>query len=165
MKINSRFYSFLGFIIAVFTIVLAIGLEFFYNLQPCILCVLQRIVFALLAIIFLIAALHYPRGYGTKIYGIFILLITTVGLFLSGRQVWLQIQHHSADGSICMPGFGYLISNFSLVDALKIMMQAHDNCAHVDWSFLGMSMAMWSLLIFIGLAIIALFMMRNKNSI
>ena len=59
-------------------------------LDPCPLCIFQRVVFIGRGIVFLLGALHGPKGWGRKLYGVLVLFISMIGVGISGRHVWLQ---------------------------------------------------------------------------
>lgn len=155
---SSRTLNLLGALACLLLLITAFYLEYTQNLHPCSLCILQRGVFALLMIIFLLAYLLNPKPLGIKTYGLFTVLIAILGVLLAGRQAWLQLQIR-APTEVCMPGFSYILHHLPLSQALVAMLQGSDNCGVVDWTFLGWSMAHWSLLCFILLGLLGVFQM------
>ncbi|HUH36715.1 MAG TPA: disulfide bond formation protein B [Spongiibacteraceae bacterium] len=115
------------------------------GLEPCPLCMTQRIFYCLTGAIALLAALHNPRGWGARVYGVLIALSAAAGAAAAGRQVWLQ--HLPPDQvPACGPSLEYMLETFPFSHALKMLVLGDGNCALVDWVFLGLSMAEWSLL-------------------
>lgn len=120
-------------------------------LEPCPLCVFQRMAVISSGLIFLVATIQNPSGFGRKIYAGLLLLATGAGILVAGRHVWLQIM--PADQvQACGPGFGYIIDSFPFSEALKMIFSGSGECADVVWSFLGLSMPAWVLICLLGLA-------------
>ena len=138
-------------------------LEYVLYLQPCSLCILQRILYILLAAILLLAYLHHPKQRGIQVYGSLTLFLASLGVFLAGRQVWLQSLPH-APTEICLPGFSYIISHLPLHQALSAMLLGSDNCGVVDWTVCGWSLACWSLLFFILFCLLGIYQTIGGHS-
>jgi len=139
-------------------------LQYFQHLDPCPLCYVQRWFFYGVLGVFLIAAIHRPRGRGALVYGIFVTLFAAGGVAAASRQVWLQ--HLPADKvPQCGPDIFFMMKNFPLGDLLSKLVEGTGDCAKVDWSFLGLSIAGWSLVWFVALAAYALWLgIRSTGS-
>jgi disulfide bond formation protein DsbB len=111
-------------------------------LEPCPLCVFQRLAVISLGAVFLLATLHNPDGSGRRVYAALILLATAAGIGVAGRHVWLQNLPPDKVPS-CGPGFDYILDSFPLADALKLIFSGSGECASIDWQFLGLSMPAW----------------------
>ena len=119
-------------------------------LDPCPLCVFQRIAVILLGVVFLIAALHGPSSRtGGRVYAGLLVLVTVGGAAVAGWHVWLQsLPPEDVPG--CGPGLGYLLDTFPLGEALAKVFTGSGDCADVDWRFLGLSMPAWVLIAVLG---------------
>lgn len=144
----------LGLFLCTSVLGFSIYLQFGYDLHPCPLCDLQRITFAVLFLMFLFAAVHNPGRSGALVYSALLVLLTIVGGILAGRQIWLQ---HQPPGSVPECGFGldYLLQSVPLLEALQTAFKGSSQCANVEWSMLGLSIAEWSMAVFVLLFIIA----------
>jgi len=122
-------------------------------LEPCPLCIFQRIAFMALGLVFLIGALHAPQAIvGRRIYGVLTLVAAGVGIAISGRHVWLQ--HLPPDQvPACGPGLDYMLDAMPFTGVIRKVLTGSGECAKVDWSFLGLSMPEWSLICFVSLAL------------
>jgi disulfide bond formation protein DsbB len=94
----------------------------------------------------------------------FLLALTAgVGAAIAGRQVWLQ--HLPADRiPECGPGLDFLLETSPLTETIKTVLRGSGDCAKVDWTFLGLSIAEWSLINFLALmalALVCLFLRRQ----
>src|ERR1700687_2609585 len=99
---SSRTVNLLGLLACVFLLSIGFYLQYMAGIQPCLLCILQRLMFFLLTIIFLIAILHSPNNQGIRIYGLFTMLIGILGAMIATRHIWLQM--HPQHTGICLPG-------------------------------------------------------------
>jgi disulfide bond formation protein DsbB len=126
-------------------------------LVPCPLCTFQRGAFLLLAAVFLLGALHAPRGKGGRGgYGFLALLAAGLGISIAGRHVWLQ-NLPPDQVPACGPDLSYMMEAFPLGDVLRKVFTGSGECAKVDWTFLGLAMPAWSLIWFVLLALWALY--------
>ena len=137
----------------------ALYAEHVLYLEPCPLCVFQRMATIGLGIAFLLAALHNPSGTGGRyLYTGLIAVTALAGVGVAGRHVWLQ--NLPADKvPACGPGFSYILDSFPLADALKMIFTGSGECASIDWSFLGLSMPAW---VVISLAALGAFGLWNN---
>src|SRR3954469_13024483 len=79
-----------GFLIAGGLIAYALYLQYFEYQDPCPLCILQRVVYIALMVVFLIAALHGPRRTGVTVYSTLLVIVSLIGAGIATRHVWLQ---------------------------------------------------------------------------
>jgi disulfide bond formation protein DsbB len=121
------------------------------HLEPCPLCIFQRVGIAAIAVVFLAAALHAPRGRGAIVYGSLILLAAAATVGVALRHIWIQ---HLPEGSVpvCGATLSYLLEVFPLVDVIRKVLSGSGECARVTWTFLGASMPEWVLLAAVALA-------------
>src|SRR4051812_35953220 len=132
-------------------------LQYAQGLEPCPLCMVQRFFFYLLAAVCLIGVIHGPARTASIVYGVLAALLALGGAASAGRQVWLQ--HLPADKvPQCGPDLMYMLSNLPLSRTLEKLFYGSGECAKVDWTFLGLSIAEWSLAWFIALALYALWL-------
>ena len=130
-------------------------LQYFDGQEPCPLCLVQRGFYFALLFVFAAAALHGPGRTGMRIYGGLGLLFAAGGTGTAGRQVWLQ---HLPPELVpqCGPDLYFMLDNFPLAKVLTNLLRGSGQCAEVKWTFLGFSIAEWSLVWFIAFAVLAL---------
>ena len=130
-------------------VVLALAYFFQYHdhLDPCLLCIMQRLCFFGVMITAVVAWLHNAKRCGNLIYSSLLFFFSGVGIYYAGRQVWLQYLA-PLQTSACPPSLKILLANFPLSDVLRLLFYGGGDCALVTWRFLGLSMAVWSLFIF-----------------
>ncbi len=136
-------------------------LEHAVGLEPCPLCVFQRVAYIVIGLIALIAAIHNPKKLFERIYNFLIFMASFCGAGIAGRQIWLQ---HLPANKIpeCGLGLEYMLNFFPFIDAIKMILSGSGECAKVQWTFLNFSIAEWSILFFIGLMIVCLTMFLKK---
>lgn len=124
------------------------------GLEPCPLCMTQRVFIVLAGLIALLGALHNPGRAGTYVYASLTLIAAVAGGAFSTRQVYLQ--HLPADQvPACGPSLSYMLETFPLNQTLKAMLSGDGNCAEVMWSFMGLSIPAWTLVAFAMIVVAA----------
>ena len=149
---NRRLLNFAGFITCVGMMGFALYAQHVMLLDPCPLCVFQRIATILTGLVFLAAALQNPGQLGSRIYAG--LLVLTGGFGVAVASWHVRLQNMPADEVPgCGPGFEYIMDNFALFDALSMIFQGSGECADVVWRMLGLSMPTWVIIGLGGLLI------------
>ena len=163
MQLTSlRFTYGLGFLVCLGLFIIALYFQFIMGLQPCPLCISQRIVVIALGIIMLIATIHNPKTIGLRIYSFFIIVFSLIGIILSGRQVWLQLFPHPGISS-CGAGLIYMLNTLPFTESIHLILQGSGECEQVQWSLLGLSLAAWLSLFFIGFLTIAIWQIFRSS--
>lgn len=138
-------------------------LQYYLGLEPCPLCMTQRIFIVLCGFIALLAAVHNPQPTGRMVYAGLTALAAIAGGSFSSRQLYLQGLPEDQVPA-CGPGLSYMLEAFPLSQTLGAMLRGDGNCAEVVWTFLGLSIPAWALLAFIGIAGMAVYLiMRNRH--
>ena len=141
---NSRILNFAGFTCCAGMMGFALYTQHILLLDPCPLCVFQRVAVIGLGAFFLIAALHNPAGWARRVYAFFMGIVALFGIGVAGWHFRLQNLPPDEVPS-CGPGLDYMLENFPLRDALSMVFKGSGECADVVWSFLGLSMPGWVL--------------------
>ena len=151
MTLKPRVWFALGFLACVAILGTGAYLQFVEGLEPCPLCISQRLVFLATGLVFLAGALH-NRGH--RVYACLATLSALLGSSVSARHIWLQ---HLPPEEVpeCSPGIEYVFQHFPLADTVKLMLTGTGECAKVDWTLLTLSIPEWALLAFLSLAIVA----------
>jgi len=121
-------------------------------LDPCPLCIFQRLAFLWMGVFSLLALMQNPAQTGRRIYAWLIVAGAIFGAAVAGRHIWLQ---NLPPGKVpeCGPGLNYMLENFPLADVLSSVLRGSGSCAEVKWTFIGMSMPMWTLIWYTGLGL------------
>ena len=142
---SRRVLNFSGFSICAGLMGFALYAQHVLLLDPCPLCVFQRLAVIAIGLIFLVAALHNPAGGGRIFYSLLLGLAALGGAVVAGRHAWLQ-QLPDDKVPSCGPGLDYMLDTLPLTEALANVFKGSGECAEVVWRFLGLSMPAWVLL-------------------
>jgi disulfide bond formation protein DsbB len=158
-----RLFNFAGLFIVVGLMAYALFAQYVQGYEACPLCIFQRVAMIGLGIVFLIAALHAPRGAGARAYAVLGVIVALTGASISGWHVRLQ---HLPEDRIpsCGPGLDYILDAFPLYDAVKMVFTGSGECAVVNWQFLGLSMPAWVLVWFVLLGALAIYANSSRLS-
>jgi len=131
-------------------------LQYVQGQAPCPLCLVQRGFFMGLIAVFALAAVHGPQRLTQRIYSAFALMLALGGTATAARQVWLQ---HLPPELVpqCGPDLYFMMDNFPLSKVLTNLLRGSGQCAEVNWTFLGGSIALWSLIWFVIFSVFALY--------
>lgn len=143
----------LGFFACVALMAYALYAEHVLGLQPCPLCIFQRIAVIALGVVFLTGALAGPkRPTGRRVWGVLALIPALAGAGIAGRHVWIQ---HLPPDQIpsCGPPFAFLRETLPFMKLVRKVLTGDGQCAKIEWTFLGQSMPVWTLISFVVLAL------------
>ena len=116
--------------------------------DPCPLCILQRLAFMWIGAVGLVAALHGPGRAGQWMYGLLSVAGGVVGMTLAGRHVWLQ-SLPADQVPDCGMGLNYMLDTMPVMDVLREVFYGAGECAEIMWTFLGISIPGWALIWFV----------------
>ncbi len=157
----ARSWLFTGFAACAGLIGFALYLQYFANLEPCPLCMLQRVAFIVLGLVFLVGALHGPGITGVRVYASLAILTAATGIGLAARHTWLQ--YNPPQFASCAGDLYSQLDRMPLGRVIANAIRATGDCAKVDWTLLGLSIAEWSLIWFAIFAVgsVALLLRRR----
>lgn len=141
----------------------AIYAERVLYLDPCPLCITQRMFYVLIGLFSLIGLLFIGHRRVQLIAASLMALSAAGGIITAGRQVWLQ---HLPPEKVpeCGPGLSYWMENEPWLRTLSLLFKGDGNCAEVNWTFMGFSMGEWSLAWFSGLLLLALVLLLTRRA-
>jgi disulfide bond formation protein DsbB len=160
--LNGRTGYFLGFVVSFGLVGLALYLQVKNDLEPCPLCIFQRIAFMSLGGLFLLALLHNPKGAWRKVYGVLQLAAAATGAGIAMRHIWIQ-NHADEVMAECGAGVNYLFTHFPLRKFLQLVFKGTGECSTIDWTFLGLTIPELSLMAFTALGIYAITLMLARQ--
>ena len=117
-------------------------MEYALGLEPCPMCIIQRIAVALAGLAALIGLIHnqYPKVY----FGL-TAFFSAGGAASATRHLYLQ-SLPADQVPTCGPDLAYLIDKSYFADALSMLFIGDGNCSEVLWSLLGISIPGWVLI-------------------
>jgi protein dithiol:quinone oxidoreductase len=124
----------------------ALFAQYHLHLEPCPLCIFQRIAVAGLAVALLVAAAVPQRW---RILGnvsvLLILLAGVAGMTVSARHLYIQ-SLPPGKVPVCGATLDYMWEVFPASEVLRKVLTGSGECARIDWTFLGLSMPGWVLI-------------------
>lgn len=152
----------LGFVACFGIVALALVIQTQYKLEPCPLCITQRICFMVLGATFLIGAFVKPATIYAKIATLAQVLAALVGAGWAIRHWYLQANKESMIAD-CGVGFDYMFENFPLEKMFKLIFKGTGDCAAIDWTFLGLTLPQLALISFVAFGAYVIYLLKlNK---
>jgi len=135
--------------------------QFGLDLVPCHLCIFQRVTLAGMAVVFLLAAALSRPGAAGAAFAVLVGITGLATVATAGRHAWIQMQ---PAGSVpaCGADLDFMMDVFPLTDVILKVFKAGGECAKVDWTFLGLSMPAWVLLLGVVLTAAGLWVNLRK---
>ena len=148
-----------------FALLISAGyLQFVEGVEPCPLCIIQRIVVVLLGLCFFIGTFIHTRSVTKeKVFYSFMIFIALVGAATAARQVWLQYFASPDQIASCGPNLDYMLKTLPLTETIRLLFAGTGDCAEIQWTFLNLSIPVWTLLAFLFFACLAFFNMSRQS--
>ena len=127
-------------------------LQHMVGLEPCPMCIVQRYVMILIAFVALVGAC-LTSSRAAWVTGGTLVLLAVSGAYVAARQSWLQ--WYPPEVVSCGRDFYGMIETFPLKRAIPMIFKGGGDCSQVDWTFLGGSIANWSFVCFVGIALVS----------
>ena len=142
---TARAANLLGFLACAALLAYAYFSQYVLHLEPCPLCILQRVGIFAIGLLFEVAAAHDPVGWGRRVYAglLSVAAAATIGVAL--RQLYIQSQPPGTIAA-CGASLDFMMKVFPLTDVLVKVLTGLGECAKVTWRFLGLAMPAWVLM-------------------
>jgi disulfide bond formation protein DsbB len=150
----------LGFVVCAGLMAWALYLQYGLNLEPCPLCVFQRIAVIATGVVCLIAAIHNPGRVGAAVYAGFITIISGAGAALAAWHVWIQGQPKGAVPA-CGMGLDYMLETLPLTEVIGRVLKGSGECAEQGWLFMGLAIPSWTFVFFIAMIAAGIALVRR----
>jgi disulfide bond formation protein DsbB len=138
----------------------ALYLQYGLDLEPCPLCIFQRICVIATGVVFLIAAVHNPGRVGAAVYAGLTLITSGIGAGLAAWHVWIQAQPKGTVAT-CGMGLNYMLENLPLTEVISRVLKGSGECAEQGWLFMGLAIPSWTFVFFIAMIACALALIRR----
>ena len=151
MKLSFRLLSFIGFLICAGAMGFALYLEFGLHLEPCRMCIFQRVAMIGTGFFFLLGFIHGPKAWGRWVYSVLAMLTTILGALIAARHVWLQSLPEDQVPA-CGGTLSWLLSSGMPINEVVMMVLKGDgDCAKIVGEWLGITLPGWTMIGFIAL--------------
>lgn len=128
------------------------------GLVPCPLCIVQRFGYALVGLSALVGYMAWWPCFSVRVSGAVVTVFASLGWLVAFRNVMLQrfpVTHDASEG--CAVSFG------SFIDDVVFALGGTGNCATVDWTLIGLSIADWSFIAFTALTLAGLWIFTRSE--
>jgi disulfide bond formation protein DsbB len=160
---TTRRGNLLGFVACAGLLAYAYYAQLVMHLEPCPLCIFQRIGVFSTGLLFLIAAVHDPVGWGRRLYASLLALAALATAAVALRHLYVQ---SLPAGSIpaCGASLDFMLKVFSLSEVLVKVLTGSGECAKIEWRFLGLAMPAWVLICAIALGAYGLWINLRRQA-
>ena len=148
--------------VCVAMLVFGLYLQHSLGLEPCPMCIVQRYALVLVGLFAGCGALFRRRGMQSG-FAFAAVAAAGFGAFVAARQSWLQ--WNPPEIATCGRDLYGMIETFPLKRAIPMIFQGGGDCTVIDWTFLGGSIANWSFVCFVGLALVLLALIVRRTSV
>ncbi len=142
MQKNRRLPNFAGFIACAALIAYALYAQYHLGLDPCPLCIFQRVGIMALGVVFLFAGLHNPQRWGGPVYAALLAIAALVTIAVAARHLYVQSLPPGAIPS-CGAPIGVMLQFTPWLDVIRKVLTGSGECSEVSWKFLGLAMPGW----------------------
>ena len=159
---TSRQGNLLGFAVALGLLAYAYYAQVVLHLEPCPLCIFQRVGVFAIGLMFLIAAVHDPVGWARRVYASLLALSALATIGVAIRHLYIQ---SLPEGSVpaCGASLDFMLKVFSLGEVLVKVLTGSGECAKVTWTFLGLAMPAWVLITAVALGAFGLWINLRRQ--
>lgn len=161
-KIAGKTGYVLGFLACFGIVAMALVIQTQNNLEPCPLCISQRIVFMCLGVLFLLSGWGPAQHWFKKLLTLVQVLTALGGVGVAIRHWWLQA-HREYVIADCGVGFDYMFENFPLQKAFTLIFRGTGDCAAIDWTLFGLSLPQLALICYVFFAFYAVYLYKYSQ--
>jgi len=142
---SARAANFLGVLACAALLGYAYYAQFVMHLEPCPLCIFQRVGIFVIGVVFTVAAAHDPAAWGRRVYGVLLGLSALATAAVALRHLYIQSLPPGTVAA-CGASLDFMLRVFPLTDVLMKVLTGSGECAKVEWRFLGLAMPAWVLI-------------------
>lgn len=160
---NFRALSSITVLVSIALLAAAYYYELVVGLEPCPMCMMQRIVVFALGCIALIASVHNPdKPLGRKGYAFAAGTVSLGGVLLAIRHSWIQA-YPPEDLPDCGAPLEYMLDILPFQEILGYMLSGSASCTEISWQFLGLSMPNWMIIAFVGYGVYSVLLWKTAK--
>ncbi|MBT5573713.1 MAG: disulfide bond formation protein B [Nitrosomonadales bacterium] len=162
MKFNFSFkaINLLAATFSFFLVFLAIFIQENFELEPCPLCITQRIIFIVGGGAFFIFSFFNPSKIARILHLIVLLLINFMGVVFSVRHILIQSKLISVPAE-CGLDLNYMFDSFPLAEAFELLFRGAGDCSSIDWTLFGITLPQLALLSYLVFIFVTLYIYKK----
>lgn len=147
-----RYHRWLIILLTLGVVAASFYFEYVDGLNPCPLCLMQRVCAIGILMTAMLGIFFESRACLLRFFLFFQAGLAALGVFFSGRQVWLQWLPPE-QSTVCMPGFKMIVHYLPWKEVVRTLFLGAGDCAEVSWHWFGLTMPAWAFLYFFGIFI------------
>ncbi|MGA2840576.1 MAG: disulfide bond formation protein B [Steroidobacteraceae bacterium] len=147
---SARSANLLGALACAALLAYAYYAQYVLHLEPCPLCIFQRVGIFAIGVIFALAAAHDPAAWGRRVYAVLLGLASLATIGVAVRHLYIQSLPPGTVAA-CGASLDFMLKVFPLTDVLVKVLTGSGECAKIEWRFLGLAMPAWVLIAAIAL--------------
>src|SRR3990167_5558748 len=155
IKSYYRLWTLFLVIVTAAVLVMSLYFEYVLKLNPCPLCLMQRLCVVLLFVFGCMSLYFHQAPLARKVL-VLQMVVAGSGIFFAVRQLWLQ-SLPVEQIPVCLPGLGMMIHYLPWSEVAHALLLGGGDCAEITWTWLGLSMPAWTTLYFLGMLLASLF--------
>jgi len=152
----------LGALLSFLLVGLALTIQTQFDLEPCPLCVSQRIVFILIGFIFLVFSFMSPTRLIKFIHLVSLSVVNIVGMVFAIKHILIQGKWITVPAE-CGIDLDYMFENFPIREAFSLLFKGTGDCSEIDWLFLGLRLPQLALIAYIMLCVLTFYIYKKIN--
>ena len=152
----------LGALLSFLLVGLALTIQTQFDLEPCPLCVSQRIVFILIGLLFLVFSFLNPTRLIKFIHLVSLSVVNIVGMVFAIKHILIQGKWITVPAE-CGIDLDYMFENFPIREAFSLLFKGTGDCSEIDWLFLGLSLPQLALIAYIMFCVITFYIYKKIN--
>jgi disulfide bond formation protein DsbB len=151
----------LGFLVCAGLMGWALWLQYGLELDPCPLCIFQRVAVIATGLVFLLAAIHNPGRVGAAVYAGLTVIVSGIGTALAAWHVWIQGQPKGAVAA-CGMGLNSMLETLPLTEVIGRVLKGSGECAEQGWLFMGLAIPSWTFVFFVAMMAASIALIRRE---
>lgn len=142
---SARLANLLGFFACVGLLGYAYFSQYVLHLEPCPLCIFQRVGIFAIGVLFMLAAIQGPKVVGRRIYAALLALAALATIGVAMRHLYIQSLPPGTI-SACGASLDIMLKFLPLQEVVTKVLSGSGECAQINWRFLGLAMPAWVLI-------------------
>lgn len=141
-------------------VVVAIIMEVFFELKPCAICLVERVLFVMLSIMFFVSFLTFAHKRAYLFFHFVAGCLSLAGMVTAISQSYFQF--YPVPFSACGIPFEHVIKHLPAVGIVKHILNNPYDCQEIGFKLFGLSLPMWTIFCFLFFLIISLCLVASK---
>ncbi len=142
---SARSANLLGALACAALLAYAYYAQYVLHLEPCPLCIFQRVGIFAMGVIFALAAAHDPAAWGRRVYAVLLGTASLATIGVAVRHLYIQSLPPGTVAA-CGASLDFMLKVFPLTEVLAKVLTGSGECAKIEWRFLGLAMPAWVLI-------------------